>query len=198
MSKINFKKIALGAAIIAGLGAGGLTLSQALFSDLETLESNTAGAATVNLKLGGEDPTQIHFDLPNIMPSVPQRASISVTDIGTGADFNENLYIDLLVTDSDEGVNSEAETDIEGEGELDDCLMVRASYLDGGNEIEVMPYTSLTDLESTFIDEQSQSDLDNAIQLGTINLDFDFSADACGNEAMGDNIAFDMLFYYEQ
>jgi len=196
--KKNLKKIAIGAVLFSSLSLGGLKLSRALFSDVETLSSNTVGAATVNLKLGGEDPTRIHFDMPNLIPGVPVRSSIGMTDIGTGADFTENLYIDFVLTDSDEGVNSEAETDTEGEGELDDCIMIRASYLEGGVEQEVMPYTSLADLSGTFIDEQSNSALDQLLQIKTVNLDLDFSADACDNAAMGDNIAFDLDFYYEQ
>lgn len=192
------KKIILGGLLFSSLTLGGLKLSQALFYDVETLASNTAGAATVNLKLGGEDPTQIHFNMPNLIPGVPVRSSIGMTDIGTGADFTENLYIDFILTDSDEGVNSEAETDTEGEGELDDCIMIRASYLDGANEIEVMPYTTLANLAGSFIDEESNSSLDQALQIRTVNLNLDFSADACDNAAMGDNIAFDLAFYYEQ
>lgn len=191
-------KIVLGALLFSSLTFGGIKLSQALFSDVETLATNTAGAATVNLKLGGEDPTQIHFDMPNLMPGAPVRSTIGMTDIGTGSDFTENLYIDFILTGSDEGVNSEAETDAEGEGELDDCIMIRASYLDGANEIEVMPFTSLADLTGTFIDEASNSLLDQALQISTVNLNLDFSADACDNAAMGDNIAFDLAFYYEQ
>ena len=199
MSKKFIKKVVLGAITLSALGFGSLKLSQALFSDVETLENNTAGAATVNLQLAGQDPTQVHFDLPNIMPGSPQSTSIGMTDIGTGSDFNENLYIDFVVTDSDEGINSEAETDIEGEGELDDCLMLSASFInDEAIEVEVLAPTLISDLASSFIDEQSGSALDNLLQSRTVNLDFEFSADNCGNEAMGDNIAFDMLFYYEQ
>ena len=198
MSIKSTRKIIAALILVAGLGLGAFQASRALFSDVETLSNNTAGAATVNLKLAGEDPTQVHFDLPNIMPSQPQRASIAMTDIGSGADYQENLYVGLVVTDSDEGLNSEAETDVEGEGELDDCLMLRVSYLDAGNEVEVLPYTSFPDLANVFIDEQANSALDALLQTKTVNLNFDFSADACGNEAMGDGLAFDLVFYYEQ
>jgi hypothetical protein len=196
--KKNIKKIIIGTLTATALVFGALQLSRALFSDVESLQNNTAGVASVNLKLGGQDPTQVSFNMPNIMPGVPDRATIAVTDIGTGADFNENLYIGLVVTDSDEGVNSEAETDTEGDGELDDCLMMRVSYMDGVNEVEVLPYTSFPVLEEMFIDEENFSPLDNRLQTTSVNLNFDFSADACGNEAMGDNVTFDLNFYYEQ
>jgi hypothetical protein len=196
--KINIKKIVLGFLLTSALVFGGIHLSKALFSDVETLKDNTAGAASVNLRLAGEDPTQVSFNMPNIIPGEPERSSIAVTDIGTGADFNENLYIGLVVTDSDEGINSEAETDTEGDGELADCLMMRVSYMDGDNEVEVQPYTSFPVLEGMFIDEQNFSPLDNRLQVVSVNLNLDFSADACGNEAMGDSVTFDLNFYYEQ
>jgi hypothetical protein len=182
--KKNIKKLVLGAVMASALVFGALRLSRALFSDVETLRDNTAGAASVNLRLAGQDPTQVSFNMPNIIPGEPQRSSIAVTDIGTGADFNENLYIGLVVTDSDEGINTEAETDVEGDGELDDCLMMRVSYMDGDNEVEVQPYTSFPILEEMFIDEQNFSPLDNRLQITSVNLNLDFSADACGNEAM--------------
>jgi len=96
-------------------------------------------------------------------------------------------------------VNTEAETYIEGVGELADCLMMRVSYLDMANhEVEVQPYTSFTQLQTMFIDEQNFSPLDDLLQTTTVNLKLDFNADACGNEAMGDTVAFDLNFYYEQ
>jgi hypothetical protein len=49
-----------------------------------------------------------------------------------------------------------------------------------------------------FIDEQNFSPLDNLLQTKIVNLNLDFSADACGNEAMGDTVSFDLNFYYEQ
>ena len=200
MSKnIKIKRGLFGLLLTAAFLFGALHLSKALFSDVETLKDNTVGAASVNLKLGGQDPTQVSFQMPNLMPGAPVRSIIAVTDIGTGADFNENLYIGLVVTDSDEGINTEAETDTEGDGELADCLMMRVSYLDGSsNEIEVQPYTSFPDLEAMFIDEQSFSPLDTRLQTTTVNLNFDFSADACDNAAMGDTVTFDLNFYYEQ
>lgn len=195
----KIKKLGLGFLLTMALVLGALRLSKALFSDVETLKDNTAGAASVNLRLGGQDPTQVKFSFPNLIPGVPVSSMVAVTDIGTGADFNENLYIGLVVTDSDEGVNSEAETDTTGEGELDDCLMMRVSYKDlGGNIVEVQPYTLFSELENIFIDEDSFSPLDNLLQITTVNLTFDFSADACGNEAMGDTVTFDLNFYYEQ
>jgi len=195
----KLQKLGLGLVLTAVLFFGALKLSKALFSDVETLQNNTAGAASVNLKLGGQDPTQVSFDIPNLIPGEPIRSMIAVSDIGTGADYNENLYIGLVVTDSDEGVNTEAETDIEGDGELADCLMMRVSYLDeASNEVEVQPYTSFPELETLFIDEQNFSPLDDLLQTKIVNLNFDFSADACDNAAMGDAVAFDLNFYYEQ
>ena len=195
----KIKKGLLGLLLTAALLFGALHLSKALFSDVETLKDNTAGAASVNLKLGGQDPTQVSFHIPNLIPGVPVGSTIAVSDIGTGADFNENLYIGLVVTDSDEGINTEAETDTEGEGELADCLMMRVSYLDSANNVvEVQPYTSFPVLQEMFIDEQSSSPLDNRLQTTIVNLSFDFSADACDNAAMGDTVTFDLNFYYEQ
>jgi hypothetical protein len=76
---------------------------------------------------------------------------------------------------------------------------MRVSYLDlANNEVEVQPYTSFSELQSMFIDEQSFSLLDELLQITTVNLSFDFSADACENDAMGDTVAFDLNFYYEQ
>ncbi|HNV44862.1 hypothetical protein KBB59_02890 [Candidatus Woesebacteria bacterium] len=195
----KIKKIGLGLFLTCALFFGALQLSKALFSDVETLSNNTAGAASVNLKLAGQDPTQYSFSVPNLIPGETAGTAVAVTDIGTGADFNENLYIGLVVTESGEGVNTEAETDIEGVGELADCLMMRVSYLDMANhEVEVQPYTSFTQLQTMFIDEQNFSPLDDLLQTTTVNLKLDFNADACGNEAMGDTVAFDLNFYYEQ
>ncbi len=195
----KFKKWGLSLLLVLVLILGTLSLSRALFSDVETLQNNTVGAASVNLRLGGEDPTQFSFSMPNLMPGVPARSTIAVTDIGTGADFDENLYISLIVTSNDEGINSEAEGNIDGEGELANCLMMRVSYLDlANNEVEVLPYTTFSQLENIFIDEQNFSPLDSLLQITTVNLDFDFSADNCANDAMGDTLAFDLDFYYEQ
>jgi len=199
MSNKFIKQAALSLVVVSALALGSVKLSQALFSDTETLVNNTAGAASVNLQLAGQDPTQVQFNLPYIMPGAPQTASIGMTDTGTGPDFNENLYIDFVLTDSDEGENVEAETDTDPtKGELDECVMLRASYTHDGVEHEVLPYSYLSDLQGTFIDEQSGSDLDNLLQTTTVNLDFEFSADNCDNAAMGDTFAFDMIFYYEQ
>lgn len=195
----KIKKFGLGLLLTGALFFGALQFSKALFSDVETLQNNTAGAASVNLKLGGEDPAQFSFSVPNLIPGETAGTSIAVSDIGTGADFNENLYIGLVVTESGEGVNTEAETDIDGVGELADCLMMRVSYLDlANNEVEVQPYTSFAELQTMFIDEQNFSPLDNLLQTKIVNLNLDFSADACGNEAMGDTVSFDLNFYYEQ
>ncbi|NLG06410.1 MAG: hypothetical protein GX559_01785 [Candidatus Pacebacteria bacterium] len=195
----KIKKLSLGLVLTIVLLFGALRLSKALFSDVETLQDNTAGAASVNLQLGGKDPTVVKFSFPNLIPGVPVSSTVGVTDIGTGADFDENLYIGLVVTDSDEGTNTEAETDITGEGELDDCLMMRVSYKDlGGNMVEIQPYTLFSELENIFIDEENFSALDDLLQITTVNITFDVSADACGNEAMGDTVTFDLNFYYEQ
>ena len=195
----KLKKIGLGLFLTCTLFFGALQLSRALFSDVETVNDNTAGAASVNLKLAGQDPTQFSFSVPNLIPGETAGTTVAVSDIGTGADLNENLYIGLVVTESSEGVNTEAETDIEGDGELADCLMMRVSFLGlDNNEVEVQPYTSFAQLQTMFIDEQNFSPLDNLLQTKIVNLKLDLSADACGNEAMGDTVTFDLNFYYEQ
>ena len=87
----KIKKIGLGLFLTCALFFGALQLSKALFSDVETLSNNTAGAASVNLKLAGQDPTQYSFSVPNLIPGETAGTAVAVTDIGTGADFNENL-----------------------------------------------------------------------------------------------------------
>lgn len=130
------KRILLSLLIIGLVGLGTIKVTQALFSDTETSNSNTFAAGTLDLTIDGNNGTNtVKFNLTNVRPGNQPTGTFRVKNIGS-----INGYLDLHNISIISEENSCTEPEVEAgdvtcgtpnQGELDDRLGY-TMYIDYG------------------------------------------------------------------
>ncbi len=146
----------------------------------------------INLELDGEGATSWSID--NIMPCDSGTKTVELHNAGS-----ENGFVTIWISDivSDEGLNPEPETDTEGEGELDDHLLLGLSASSGLSTNLSLPTTidnfppSASDPDYIWINPL------NAGETITLYWDWELPCET-GNDAQGDTVSFTINYYLEE
>lgn len=198
-TKHKIKQVTLSLLIIFLTVLAATKASRALFSDAE-LSQNTIALGTLNLQVGQEDPAVIDLDFSNIVPG--ETKSFEAQILNTGG-INGNFWFEPEVTNStegdpNEGGNPEAETNIEGEGELDDCVRLRVSFTDPENDpVKVIDLALLTILDESY-EAEANTVVDQMINDGHATMKIEADTANCSNHAMGDTVDLNLLFHLDQ
>lgn len=175
---------------------GIVSLSKAYFSDTELSLGNKISMGTVNLQVGDHDPSTFSFEFSNIAPGEMWQTYAAVKTIGS---LSGNFWFDVATSNSQEGDNPEAETDTEGEGDLENCTELRIVFYNDstGEEFELFDFTPIGDLVGGH-EEHSGSDVDALVESNLAIMNLQARMDNCGNEAMGDSFDLDLAFHLQQ
>jgi hypothetical protein len=175
----------------------------AAFFDTEGSNKNSLTAGTLDLQLGDTDQYVLSFT--NKDPLAPGRRGDARARIGNIGDVDGNFYIDVWIANDLEGENPPSETNIDpGDGgELDNCLDIRASLLDGTSETVIVPFVRADQLAPAFKqqwDLQPYTPVDNLINGDhQVTLYLEWMVDpTCGNEMMGDTLDLNFKFHLDQ
>ena len=118
------------------------------------------------------------------------------TAISSVGGVGGNFWLEVDVSNSLEMDNPEGETDIIGEGELDDCAEVQIVFDDDmGNEELGLAWTPVSAIGP--IDTTPSSITDGFVSAGG-RMNLQLRTDNCGNEAMGDAFDLDLIFHLDQ
>ena len=189
----NIKKLFFATLIAIALGMSTTTITKALLQDTETSSGNTVRGATINLRVGDQDPSIFSFAFNNVVPGEIHQLWVEVANTGG---IGGNFWMEANSSNSLELDNPEGETDILGEGELDDCAEVQIVFDDdAGTEVLAMPFSPISALGS--IDSNIGSQIDALVDAGA-RMNLQLRTDACGNEAMGDAFDLDLVFHLDQ
>ncbi|MBT4124215.1 MAG: hypothetical protein HN981_00320 [Candidatus Pacebacteria bacterium] len=189
----NIKKLSFAflGAVLLSFGAVGAT--KALLQDTEMVMGNTVKGATINLRVGDTDPTTLNFNFNNIIPGEVHQMWTAISSVGG---VGGNFWLEVDVSNSLEMDNPEGETDIIGEGELDDCAEVQIVFDDDmGNEELGLAWTPVSAIGP--IDTTPSSITDGFVSAGG-RMNLQLRTDNCGNEAMGDAFDLDLIFHLDQ
>jgi hypothetical protein len=189
----NIKKTFFILLLAIFLGLSSVTATKALLQDTETSFGNTVKGATINLRVGDTDPSTFAFNFNNVTPGEIHQFWVEVAkDGGIGGNF----WMEVDSSNSLELENPEGETEITGEGELDDCAEVQIIFDDDmGTEVLALPFTPVKDIVNPI--DQNLSSIDSLVDGGA-RMNLQLRTDLCGSEAMGDAFDLDLSFYLEQ
>ncbi len=194
MHTIPIKRIILSFLAIILVGAAVVGISKGLFQDEEVAESNIS-LGTLNLKIGDDDPSTIALDFTGMEPGEERVYSFNLRNTGQ---VKGNFWFEGEVLASLEGVNSEAETDTEEPGDLDNCAKMNIEVDDlHGNTPQLVTDTYLVDMGSSF-ETDSGTFVDEGVNHGPIEMRVKVDTYDCGPEAMGDIVDMNLNFYLEQ
>lgn len=188
----KLKKLFFALLLAATLGLTTVTATKALLQDTETSLGNTVTGATINLRVGDDDPSTFSFNFNNVVPGEIHQLWVDVAkDGGIGGNF----WMEVASSNSLELENPEGETDILGEGELDDCAEVQLVFDDNmGTEILALPFTTLSEIGEI---DSGLTSIDGLVDGGA-RMNLQLRTDACGPEAMGDAFDLDLTFHLDQ
>jgi len=173
----------------------------AAFSDQESSKQNELTAGVLDLQLGNSDTYILRFN--NEEPLAPGSDGAVETAIGNAGDVDGNFYVTVTLANDSEGDNPPPETDIEGDGELDNCVDVRATLSNATETATAVLFDwiradQLHEPGETW-DEDSGTAVDDLINAGDAFLTIEWRVDReCGNEMMGDVFDLNFSFHLDQ
>jgi len=189
----QLKKIIFAFLLALIFGTGAAKVTRALLQDTEESLGNTITGATINLQVGDNDPSNFSFSFNNVVPREIHQLWTEISSIGG---IGGNFWLELQTSNSLELNNPEGETDIIGEGELDDCAEVQLVFDDNmGHEVLALPFTKLGEVGP--VDSAMSTQVDGFVQSGA-RMNLQLRTDACGNESMGDAFDLDLIFHLDQ
>ncbi|MBD3250221.1 MAG: hypothetical protein GF381_01445 [Candidatus Pacebacteria bacterium] len=191
--KNKIKQITLSLIIIFVTVAGAVSASRALFTDTE-LSAKTISMGTLNLQIGSEDPFVIPLDFTGMVSGDSRTYEAEIKNTGT---IVGNFWFEPEISNSQEGENPESETDIEGEGEMDDCVRMTASIFDQNQEQVLIDDVALVDLQAEY-DLEPHSLIDQLVNGRMAYLRLYVHTNQCGNEAIGDLVDMNLMFHLDQ
>ena len=195
--------------LVATMAGAGI---YAYFSDTETSGENTFQAGTLDLKVGGQDGTQVvHIELGNIAPGWSREYRWTLKNAGTldGRLWFEVTNIenkDNSVTEPEQGAPSEDGTET---GELGQYLKVSIFVYDPvekGGTYWGFANKPLNDLTGGWCANQLRNVLPNLDPYGLlkageddeyVKMVFTLPTDV-GNCVQGDSVQFDIIFHLDQ
>jgi hypothetical protein len=190
---INIKKLFFATVLAIALGISTTTITRALLQDTETSSGNTVKGGSINLRVGDQDPSTLAFTFNNVVPGEIHQLW---TEVAKDGGIGGNFWMEISSSNSLELDNPEGETDILGEGDLDDCAEIQIMFDDdAGTEVLAIPFSSVSSLGS--IDSVAGSQIDALVDAGA-RMNLQLRTDSCGNEAMGDAFDLDLIFHLDQ
>lgn len=191
MNKI--KRIFFALLLATALGLTSVKVTKALLQDTETSFGNTVKGASINLRVGDTDPSTLAFSFNNVTPGEIHQLWVEVAKDSSG--IGGNFWLEVATSNSLELDNPEGETDILGEGELDDCAEVQLIFDDNlGTEVLALPFTSVAQIGQV---DYGLTSIDTLVDGGA-RMNLQLRTDNCGSEAMGDAFDLDLTFHLEQ
>ena len=189
----NIKKVFFALVLALAFGLATAKLTRALLQDTEISSGNTIQGSSINLQVGDTDPSTLAFNFTNVAPGEIHQLWTEVKNIGG---MGGNFWMEVAVSNSLELDNPEPETDILGEGDLDDCAELQLAF-DNDNEAEqiALPFTPVTNLSA--IDSVSNTLINSMVDEGAV-MNLQLRTDNCGNEAMGDAFDLELIFHLDQ
>lgn len=188
----NIKKVFLALLLALFLGLSSVGATKALLQDTETSFGNTVKGASINLRVGDDDPSTFSFNFNNVTPGEIHQFWVEIAkDGGIGGNF----WMEVASSNSLEMDNPEGETDILGEGDLDDCAEVQIIFDDDmGTEVLAIPFTPVNAIAPI---DTNLSTIDSLVDGGA-RMNLQLRTDACGSESMGDAFDLDLTFHFDQ
>lgn len=181
--------------LVAGVLSFGLTsAARALLQDTEYSTGNLVKGATINLRVGDNDPSTFSFIFNNVSPGEIRELQVPVANMGgvTG-----NFWMEVTTDNSQEGDNPESETEITGEGELDDCAEIWVGFdnsdLLTAQSVDWTAANAVGSLETFW-----GNNVDAWVGVKTARLNLKLRTDNCGTDAMGDQFDLNLIFHLDQ
>ncbi len=194
MLKTKIKRITLSLLAIIVTGTLTVGISRALFQDQESVDSSFS-LGTLNLKVGDTDPATAALDFQEMNPGEERQYSLNVVNTGQ---VDGNFWLEGIVISSLEGVNSEAETDTEEPGDLDDCakMSIEVDDIHGATNI-LASEVYLKDMQQSF-ETTSLTTVDEAVNNGPAPMRIKVDTHDCGAESMGDTVEMELRLHLDQ
>lgn len=192
-----FKRLLLAIFLITGIILSTISFTKAYFFDVEQSSGNLFATEIVNLQVGESDPSIYNFSFVNLRPGIVFEDSVAISSLGG---YSGNFSLEISHANSLEGDNSEPETDVEGEGELDDCVEMRIMFDNGSvNEEVLFDWSSLAEIENVRHNEGwLDGQIDYWVNTGVANMIIQARTDNCANDSMGDSFLMNLAFYLDQ
>jgi hypothetical protein len=193
--KESMKKLLIAIVLAGVLSLSLVTAVRALLQDTEKANGKLWGA-TLNLQVGDNDPSTVNFIFNNMQPGEERELTVPIASVGG---LSGNFWLEMLIENSSEGDNPESETDITGEGELDDCVEVKVYFENTDN-----PDLTAVSLDWTPVNDVGEvekfwgNNVDAWIGVGIAKFYLLARADNCGSESMGDSFDLDLIFHLDQ
>lgn len=189
------KKLFLGAVLAAIISISLVKLAQAYLLDQETSTGNLVSGATISLQVGADDPSTWGFQFADIIPGQIHEVMVPIVSSGS---IPGNFWLEVAVSDSEEGDNPSSETEITGEGDLDDCSEIAIDFVsdDGSQYLSMLNWTPVNEVVPQDIDGGSL--IDDLVRAGNGQMDLMLRTDQCGLESMGDFYYLDFIFHLDQ
>jgi hypothetical protein len=189
----HIKKLFFALLLAMVLGLGTTSITRALLQDTEVSSGNTVRGASINLRVGDNDPSTLSFAFNNVTPGEIHQVW---TEVAKDGGIGGNFWMEVSSSNSLELDNPEGETDIIGEGDLDDCAEVQIMFDDdAGTEVLALPFTSVESIGA--VDSNLGSQIDSLVDGGA-RMNLQLRTDNCGSEAMGDAFDLDLIFHLDQ
>ena len=217
------KKTIISLSIIAVMATMAVGATSSYFSDLETSAGNIFTAGTLDLKVGGSDPTQWSINVGDIKPGESDSDEAEIVNIGS-IDGYLHITFANLVNDENSCVEPEEETanqsqeNCEAEGGVwngNSCDLSGDSSGELAKNLDVVVYLdnddsgTLTDDDTFIYEGVVDSAILSLLQAKLIDLKLnsgdaekfriDWSVDgSVGNEVQSDKAGFDIPFELTQ
>jgi hypothetical protein len=188
------KKLLVGTILALALSLGVITVARAILKDTEYSTGNTVKGATLNLQVGDTDPSTLSFSFDEMVPGIQQQI---FTDIISDGGYDGNFWLEVSTSNSQEMENPESETDVTGDGELEECASLKIVFDVGSTDpITLLDYTTVSEVPAE-LDRLKGTVLDERIAAGS-EMNLMMITNACGSEAQGDAFDLDLTFHLDQ
>ena len=184
------------AVILAGLLVAGMAaVARALLQDTEYVTGNKVLGATLNLQVGDNDPSTVSFIFSHVKPGEEREFSVPIANTGK---VTGNFWFEVATSNSIEGDNPEPETEITGQGELDDCAEIWVNFTNTENTqtAQVIDWTVINAVNT--LETFWGNSADAWVGVGTAVFNLKLRNDNCGPEAMGDGFDLDLVFHLDE
>lgn len=188
------KKIIFGIIIAGIFSISFIKVARAILQDTEYATGNLVKGATINLRVGDNDPATFSFIFNNVAPGEVRELVQPVASIGGVAG---NFWMEIYSDNSQEGDNPESETETTGEGELDDCAEVRVEFDNSeGQTAQALDWTTVSTIP--YLEQFWGNSIDAWAGVGTANMTMQLRTDACDADSMGDQFDLNLVFHLDQ
>lgn len=193
MRIVNNNKKVIVVLLLLAVAAASIGVSRAFFSDIESA-AHEVSLGTLNLRVGSSDPISLPIDLSGLNGHDVMEYTVDLVNTGN---LPGNFWISPEVNNSSEGVNSEAEGDTEGEGEVDDCVILLLAVDSPNQDEQLLLENTLAELEDSY-DQAQQTVIDDMVNSGQAALRIRVESGGCTTDAMGDTVDLKLDFHLDQ